>query len=259
MKRRDFLKTGLIAGGACLVLPKRAFATSTVISSFPYTITTPGTYILTQNHTVNLADFFAIAVEADDVTIDLQGYTLQNSNGVDTSAVGIAAYTTIIKNLTVMNGAVKNFHTGIYLNGHCNGPNGFLIDSIVCNDCYAGGITLGGSGNIIQNCTIDAVTRSSLIDIGTCSGALGIGLMGSIGCLIRDTTINLHDAGQGDGTVCMFFDKTAKDTVVLDCTLLNADAGIVFDDNGATGDYRDNTSSNVYAAYTGGNDLGGNT
>ncbi|MDC0358857.1 hypothetical protein OAO01_08580 [Oligoflexia bacterium] len=259
MKRRDFIKGSLVLGGSVLLPSSKAFANPTIISSLPYGIYTPGTYILNQNHSANFAEWEAISVNADDVTIDLQGYTIQNTAGTGTRAVGVFTSNGNIKNFTITNGTLKNFHTALYLSGSCDGANGYLIDNITADNCYAAGLMLSGTGHVVRDCSITSSTRSTLINLGSCSGTLGIGLAKSRGCLIQNTNIDLSDSGNGDGTVCMFFSQATTDSVILNCSFSNADAGIVFDQRNATGDYRGNTSNSVTVPYTGGNDLGSNS
>lgn len=77
----------------------------TAIESTPYTISTSGSYYLTKNltHTNLLAD--GISITADNVTLDLNGFTL---TGPDSgSPNGIAA--TNKKNIVIKNGTVEKF------------------------------------------------------------------------------------------------------------------------------------------------------
>ena len=75
----------------------------TPISSVPYTITQSGSYYLTTNLTANPAEY-GIAVLADDVTIDLNGFTLTGS-GID-SDHGIYQGSAALRNLRVFGGKV---------------------------------------------------------------------------------------------------------------------------------------------------------
>lgn len=60
----------------------------TPISAVPYTITEPGSYYLTGNMTM-VAQGNAITIDADNVTLDLNGFTLDGA-GIGDSAVSVA-------------------------------------------------------------------------------------------------------------------------------------------------------------------------
>src|SRR3712207_5840058 len=72
----------------------------TPISALPITITQPGSYYLTGN----LTGADGIRVSASNVTIDLNGFTIQGTGGA--TSVGIYR-TTTQTNITVKNGTVR--------------------------------------------------------------------------------------------------------------------------------------------------------
>lgn len=76
------------------------------ISSLPFTISSPGSYILTRN--LQLADAEGITVNADSVAIDLNGFTL---DGVTKNASGIEADGR--SHLSVVNGTIRGWNIGI--------------------------------------------------------------------------------------------------------------------------------------------------
>ncbi len=76
----------------------------TPISSLPYTISSPGSYYLTKNLT-GVASQHGIVIEADDVTLDLNGFTLR---GVSGSRDGIFADSDNT-GVTVRNGVVQGW------------------------------------------------------------------------------------------------------------------------------------------------------
>jgi nitrous oxidase accessory protein NosD len=131
----------------------------TRINSLPCTITQPGFYYLAKNlsSTGN-----GIHVQADDVTLDLAGFTLTGpgsaNNGINISGQ---------KNVEVRNGTVRNFDTGIYaytsvsprimsMRAESN-ATGIICWSqgALVMGCHAFnnsiGFDLSGSANILQN------------------------------------------------------------------------------------------------------------
>lgn len=79
----------------------------TPIDELPYTITESGSYIVTENLNTGLN---GITVEADSVTIDLQGHTLAGSGG----NIGVIVFG---QGVEVRNGTIQGFETGLLLVG----------------------------------------------------------------------------------------------------------------------------------------------
>lgn len=126
----------------------------TAIASVPYVITAGGSgvYCLTGDLFYSELSGNAIEVQANNVTIDLNGWKLKN-HGLDpaTTAVGIYAYHR--KNITIRNGTVLGFHTGIYVaaDSPYDASSGHLVEDIVANKSRLDGIRVGGTGCMIRN------------------------------------------------------------------------------------------------------------
>jgi hypothetical protein len=109
-----------------------------------------------------------ISIAADDVTLDLAGFTIDNgAAGPDTQALGILA--TNAHRLIVRNGRVKGFSSGVVLR---DGGSHNLVDGLeIASSLYAG-IEIGTPDSEVRNCRI--------LDTGgsTTSGfqAIGIGV-----------------------------------------------------------------------------------
>ena len=91
------------------------------IASLPYTISQAGSYVLTSNLTgTSGAD--GIVIAADDVTIDLAGFSLIGVSGsINGIAVNNPGPNPYLHNLTIINGAVKNWDSaGVSLSGATN-------------------------------------------------------------------------------------------------------------------------------------------
>ncbi len=79
------------------------------ISSLPYTITQGGSYYVTGNLSAGVWD--GIVIEASDVSIDLNGYTLSTDSGLGNTDCSVAAGRT---NVSVRDGGVRGFNVGLY-------------------------------------------------------------------------------------------------------------------------------------------------
>ena len=78
-------------------------------TSFPITINESGSYVLTSNLTVKTGNINAITINADNVTLDLNGHSIY---GPET---GVGIYASYRYNITIKNGVVRGFYKGIYL------------------------------------------------------------------------------------------------------------------------------------------------
>ncbi len=120
----------------------------TPISSLPFTADAPGSYFLT-GHLTMATPGDGITVTANDVTIDLNGFTLRGANKDAFATAGVVAPSDI-RNLTVKNGVVENFYNGI------NGYSAYSsrIDHVTVR-LYANiGIQISAS-SIVQDCIVD--------------------------------------------------------------------------------------------------------
>lgn len=81
----------------------------TPISAVPYTITEPGSYYLTGNMTM-VAQGNAITIDADNVTLDLNGFTLDGA-GIGDSAVSVAPENPPHAAVIVRNGSARGWNS----------------------------------------------------------------------------------------------------------------------------------------------------
>ncbi len=115
----------------------------TGISSLPYTISTPGYYYLTRNLSYN--DGHGITVNADNVTIDLMGFTLTGSYAGSSYR---AVYIPDQDNVEIRNGTLTGWSHGVY---SAAGNNHRVIGvRAVGNET---GISLNHTNHLIQGCT----------------------------------------------------------------------------------------------------------
>ncbi len=108
-------------------------------AQIPLTISTPGTYCMTEN--ISFAAGTAITVSSNDVTIDMKGHTL---NGGDNAVTGILLSDGVVR-VTIQNGIIE----------HIGGaaPNGIAIRDTV------------GAVTLMQNITIRDMSFNFNIDM----------------------------------------------------------------------------------------------
>jgi hypothetical protein len=112
----------------------------TKIISLPYTITSPGYYYLGSNLSYSGGD--AITVSADNVTIDLGGFSLTGPSNNNYAGVSMLSRS----NVEVRNGTITGWAFGVV----GNGSNLRMIGVRANGDTY--GINLGGTGHLIKGC-----------------------------------------------------------------------------------------------------------
>ena len=143
------------------------------LSGGGFLITQSGSYYLTQNLTVSSMD--AIRIEADGVTLDLNGFTIRSS-GACGAAINIFG-----ENITVFNGHIiggtryvggegdqytgDGFSNGIYAYSYLYTGIRVYGVSVSAVDQY--GIYIGDSKSIVKSCTVE--TAGS---IGICAGII---------------------------------------------------------------------------------------
>lgn len=159
-------------------------AVGTKITTLPYIINNPGFYFLGGNLTTNISGGNAITVNADDVTIDLMGFSLTASNN---GSYGI--YMSGRRNVEIRNGTITNFYRGVAdtWTGGASGANHRVINvRVYCHQ----GIALSGTGHLVQKCTASAPAYY---------GSEGISIAGGTitGCVASKYEIGISLNGNG--------------------------------------------------------------
>lgn len=126
--------------------PSGVFGSGTPISALPYTISSPGSYYVTGNLT-GTSGQNGITIAANDVTLDLRGFTLQ---GVPGSGSGVKLQTpTFWRAITVRNGTARGWgDTGV----HAQFVNGGVFDALNAEENALWGIIVG-DGAVLSHCS----------------------------------------------------------------------------------------------------------
>jgi len=175
-------------------------------SSFPYTITKPGSYRLTSNITVPDANTTAIRIQTDDVKLDLNGFTIAGPNVCDPFSYSCTTYGNGIGvdagenvGITVVDGTVRGMgSTGIVMGGGRvqrvraadNGDYGILVENTTEGGRIEDVIVAhnGGRGIIMSS----GVITKSMITNNAGHGIWGID---------AGVVTNCHIEGNGGGGI----------------------------------------------------------
>ena len=148
------------------------------------TISTPGSYYLTAN--ISITNGSAITITANQVTLDLNGFTLSSTEASPTGTGILLAGGNV--NITILNGHIKGgvtysggnytgsgFANGIYYSGFI--PANIRVSGVSVSGCLLYGIYLGtGNSTVVESCTAqtigsygiyaNSVARSSAVQCG---------------------------------------------------------------------------------------------
>ena len=143
----------------------------TPISSLPYSITNSGSYYVTTNLSLDI-ESHGIAISADNVTLDLCGFTL--TGGSDS----INAIYVLGKNVKVRNGSIRQWN-GFGVSGYLS--TGVQMEDLTASEC-GWGFAVGASG------TIERCVAHHNYD------GIVVGLSYSSGATVRECTANFNNA-----------------------------------------------------------------
>ncbi len=192
----------------------------TPIDELPYIITESGSYIVTESLSTGLN---GITVEADSVTIDLQGHTLAGSGG----NIGVIVFG---QGVEVRNGTIQGFETGLFVVGRSynrfedlaikdNSAEGVLIigDGDEANGNVLSRLRVTGNGaGIVMQAAAGSVNGNMILDsVISDNGQAGIRLLADAGrasaniirdCVVSGTgsrgiAISSEDGGRCNGNV----------------------------------------------------------
>jgi parallel beta-helix repeat protein len=144
----------LLAAG--LMLLSVASYGQTPINSVPYTITSPGAYLLTKNLSYGPTSGAAITINSPNVILDFGGHFLASTF---TQSNNIGVLVSDVRNVTIENGTATGFHYGIFLYNGTQVPAknaGHVVEKMRLTNSYIGVWLNLGSGCLIQNNYIDA-------------------------------------------------------------------------------------------------------
>jgi hypothetical protein len=177
------------ADGDIYVVAVGGAPVGTKITSVPYYISKSGFYFLGGNLTYSGTSTTGITISADDVTLDMMGCSLTNTNpsGSSDSSIGILL---VNNNTEVRNGTVRGFWCGVFGTG-CNDCR--VINVRTVDNGSGGGIQIVSlSHNTIKGCTAYCSAFNS-------SPGLGISVQSGLiaGCSAYHCSTGISLSGPG--------------------------------------------------------------
>ena len=145
-----------------LVAPSAALACTSItesdVTAGGYTISSSGDYCFTEDIATNMSSGQAIVIAADDVTIDLNGYELDDTAG----SLSQAIYSNGYDNLTVRNGTIKGFASAVALIGASS--SGRLLEDLVVTNNTSSAFRVDGANITVRNNSIFDITGGSGVE-----------------------------------------------------------------------------------------------
>jgi len=176
---------------------------------FPVDLNLSGRYVLTSDLNVPaLKD--GIHIAAQDVTLDLNGFTVKGSGGTSTSGITVVEK----RNVEVRNGTVRDFPSrGVYFldfTGPVAGSratSGRVIDVRVMN-IGVNGIDIDGTGGLVRGCTAEdngfwgiAVTSGGMVIDSVSQNNIREGLQLDGGTGYRGNVVSRNNGGNSNAQV----------------------------------------------------------
>ncbi|MEO2034938.1 MAG: right-handed parallel beta-helix repeat-containing protein [Planctomycetaceae bacterium] len=182
-----------------------------VIKETPVRISAPGVYRLASDLCFGTPHGAAVTVEADDVTIDLNGRTLSGTVGENTLAIVIQGVGR--SNLSITNGRITGFCFGIDLRASKDGSSqSYVVSNMTLARNFYFGMRVVGSDWEIRHCTISDIGDSSRPHHTIPQGVRLVGARNTMrDCTIIDLRLRRFDEGQGE-IVGVHFDA-ARDSL----------------------------------------------
>lgn len=182
---------------ACATAPDGCFPGDA--TGFPVTIANSGSYRLTSNLDSTSPLMSGISVSASDVSIDLNGFTVSGGFGSNETGVGGGG-----SNISVSNGRILGFHTGISLSGA-----GSRVHQVKVGDAYDVPIGLGDDCTLTESQVLGGATSGVItgsrcrvhgnsISYDTCCSN-GWGLEVGARSIVSDNEVHNGDSGLGVG------------------------------------------------------------
>ena len=242
----------LLALAALTLLLPALTRAQTVINSLPYTISTPGDYVLGGNLSYNAASGNAITFAVGNVTLEFNGHFISGLGaGSGTNAIGLRG--TDRANITIQNGAVVGFLYGIYFDGGSNNTGNVITNMRLPSNTDAGIYLTNPVTCRVENCQVNKTGGTTAL--GANSDTYGIRVSGG-SVLVKNnqvSTITPVGTGTGNGIYC----SNSLSHFVVGNQIDNCGLGLRM--NSAQGNkYQNNLTASCTTPFSGGQDAGGN-
>jgi hypothetical protein len=209
------------------------------------TISAPGSYVLGGN-----CD--DVTISADQVTLDLNGYTVSNGGS---SGSGITVEGTV-KGIVVRNGRVAGFQNGLLVNG---AATGVVLEDLVVQEAKTTGISVGPSARCVRlrRCTVQDTGATTVSgDPSFVIQGISVSAGGSVieECVVQRLFYNGSGTGTLRGILCGFGHGHTVSRCVVSSDVSTTGTGVMIIGMGV---YRDNTVVLFSTGYFAGSAVNG--
>lgn len=251
---RSLMAASVILITLCMVPVGAETTLCTVIDALPYTISTPGVYCLTSDFDVNLNAGAAITIDSSHVVLDMNGHKIGNGAGNATQAYGVYALNRT--SLTVRNGTAIGFLIGVSIKDTSGGyatVQNCIVEDVRANFNKYQGINVEGKMNVVRNNHVLYTYGTTYF--GANVSAYGIRVVGHSPRVLNNEVSEVFKSGTG--AAYGIFLVSVSDGFAYENRVAVVTNGIVYF-GASTGKYKDNLTSGVTTAFSGGTDAGGN-
>ncbi len=216
---------------------------ATVQISGPTVISSPGTYVLTQDIAANQSP--AITIRCSNVVFDGNGHTIDGVDAGGSFGVLVNSYSGSLSGVTVKNVKLTDWYDGLYFKG----VNGGRIESVTATSNVRAGISLrSANDNVLTGCTANgngegmyiwSQCSRNRIESCTMSGNAEMGLwLASTGRdpnqydkITYDSTSNqvTGNTATGNGRMGLYVDFSDGNTLANNQVTSNSQFGIFID------------------------------
>jgi hypothetical protein len=222
-------------------------------------ISQPGSYYLTGDIIITNDFTDGIDINASNVTVDLEGYSVVCTKNLPQNGDGISAnYLPAASNLTIRNGRVMGFVVGVFSRN-----NNTTVENMALSDIRLWGINILGSGTnrFVTNIHDNTIVNVDENESGTQNNrATGILIQNASGVIEHNSITGVFGLTGSESLIGVGMDiESSSDGFVgvVNNRVANANAGFYFL-NGTIA-YRDNIAMEVATHYLGGTtNLGNN-
>jgi hypothetical protein len=229
------------------------------ISDYQTNLTISGSYYLTTNlfSGPNSNDGINIRTNVSNITIDLNGFSIINTNGAGPSSpVGVRISEGT--NIVIRNGQIIGFDRAVRAEGLFYG---IVVEDVHVHNCRRAGLEANGvvgSGAqtfTARNCVIEGMDGTGEATSVTVDGITLLNCSAVIdNCIVRDIV------AAGTGIANCIDAQSPTNTIVNNCFFSNADVGLKVTGGGTRVFYRNNLTAGIATPFSvsGGVDRGGN-
>jgi len=187
-------------------------------ADIPLTITTPGSYYLAENLTFPAATSgVVISIEAADVTLDLNGFTIDGQD-VTGDAEGVIGITIVFSgsDILIRNGSIQRVTFGV----NAQSRRRIFMDSLIVRPIDDGTGILASNDSMISNCRVEEGTTG--IDLTVASNVVLRGcVVQGVSGVCYDFSFNnnghIEDCVAIGGQYGYRLGDSADDLVFVDC------------------------------------------